>query len=129
MTGWLGFARRIDAFNRGLGRFVGWLAFAMILVGAFNAVARFLGRYIGHDFSSNAYIEAQWYLFSLVFLLGAPYALRCGAHVRVDVLYGRLSERGKARIDLAGGLLFLLPFLRTGRGFERADGAGLVGGA
>ncbi|MCP3917878.1 MAG: TRAP transporter small permease subunit [bacterium] len=118
MTPWLTLARRIDAFNRRLGRLAGWLAFAMVLVGAFNAVARFLGRYVGRDLSSNAYIELQWYLFSLVFLLGAPYALRAGAHVRVDVLYGRLSARAKAWIDLLGGALLLVPFCVLGVAFS-----------
>lgn len=114
----LDLARRIDALNRGLGRAAGWLAFAMVLVGAFNAIARFAGRYIGYDLSSNAYIELQWYLFSVVFLLGAPYALRVGAHVRVDLIYGRLSARGKAWIDLCGGLLFLIPFCVFGLWFS-----------
>jgi TRAP-type mannitol/chloroaromatic compound transport system permease small subunit len=103
-------SRAIDALNRTIGRWVAWLTFAMVLVGAFNAVARYFDRAVGGGLSSNAYVELQWYLFSLVFLLGAPYALRADAHVRVDVLYGRLGPRGKAWIDLVGGLLFLLPF-------------------
>jgi TRAP-type mannitol/chloroaromatic compound transport system permease small subunit len=103
-------SRAIDALNRTVGRWVSWLTFAMVLVGAFNAVARYFDRAAGGGLSSNAYVELQWYLFSLVFLLGAPYALRADAHVRVDVLYGRLSARGKAWIDLVGGILFLIPF-------------------
>jgi len=103
-------ARRIDALNRAIGKLAGWLALAMVLTGAFNAVARYFDRAVGGGLSSNAYIEVQWYLFSLVFLLGAPHALRAGAHVRVDVLYARLSTRGRAWIDLLGGLLFLVPF-------------------
>jgi TRAP-type mannitol/chloroaromatic compound transport system permease small subunit len=55
-------------------------------------------------------LEAQWYLFSIVFLLGASVTLRRDEHVRVDVLFGRLSPRGKAWVDLLGGLLLLLPF-------------------
>jgi TRAP-type mannitol/chloroaromatic compound transport system permease small subunit len=100
----------IDGLNRRLGSLVGWLTLLMVLVGAFNAVARYLDRGGSVRLSSNAWIELQWYLFSLVFLLGAPYALRCNAHVRVDVLYGRLSARAQAWIDLVGGLVFLLPF-------------------
>lgn len=82
----------------------------MILVGAFNALARYLGRFTGIDLSSNAYLELQWYLFSLVFLLGGSYALSRDAHVRVDVFYSRVSERARAWIDLLGGIVFLLPF-------------------
>lgn len=103
-------ARLIDGMNRRLAQIMGWALFGMVLVGAYNAIARSLEKGLGLELSSNAYIEAQWYLFSLVFLLGAPHALRSNAHVRVDVLYGEHSERGKAWTDLLGGALFLLPF-------------------
>lgn len=100
----------IDRLTGALGRGVSWLALVMVLIGAYNAVARYLGRFIGMELSSNTYIEAQWYLFSAMFLLGAADTLRSDAHVRVDVFYGRLSRRGKAVIDIAGTLLLLLPF-------------------
>ena len=101
---------KIDAFTNRLGGWVGWMTLLMVVVGAFNAVARYLGKWIGIHLSSNAYIEAQWYLFSLIFLLGAAHTLQRDQHVRVDVLYGRLGETGKAWIDLVGTLLFLIPF-------------------
>ena len=82
----------------------------MVAVGAYNAVVRYLGRFTGWNLSSNAYLELQWYMFSLVFLLGAAYALLTGAHVRVDVIFSRLPERWRRRIDLWGSLLFLIPF-------------------
>lgn len=110
MTYGLRFVRAVDRLNDAIGHTIAWLTLAMVLVAAGNAVARFLGRYIGWNLSSNAYLELQWYLFSAVFLLGAAYALHQGAHVRVDVFYSRLSTRGKAWIDLLGTLLFLLPF-------------------
>lgn len=100
----------IDRLSDLAGRATLWLVGIMVLVGAFNAVARYLGRTTGTNLSSNAYLELQWYLFSVVFLLGGAYALRHDAHVRVDLLLGRLGERGRAWIDLAGGLVFLLPF-------------------
>lgn len=106
----LRFSRLIDSFNRALAGLMRWALLAMVLLGAYNAIARSLEKELGLSLASNAYIEAQWYLFSLVFLLGAPYALRSNAHVRVDVLYGEHSPRAKAWTDLAGGLLFLLPF-------------------
>jgi TRAP-type mannitol/chloroaromatic compound transport system permease small subunit len=87
----------------------GW-CWLMVLVGAFNAVARYLGRFLGVHLSSNAYIELQWYLFSLVFLLGAAWVLREDAHVRVDVLYARVTARTQAIIDILGTLLLLVPF-------------------
>ena len=105
-----GFVRVVDELNERVGRAVSWLVLAMVLIGAYNAVARYLGRGIGVNLSSNAYLEAQWYLFSLVFLLAAAYTFKHGNHVRVDVLYGRLSKRGQLWIDLLGTVVFLLPF-------------------
>lgn len=96
--------------NEKVGASIRWLALIMVLVGAFNSIARWATRYIGVSLSSNALLDAQWYLFSLIFLLGAAYGLNRDFHVRVDVLYGRLSNRGKALIDLLGTALFLLPF-------------------
>ncbi|MCG6955803.1 MAG: TRAP transporter small permease subunit [Gemmatimonadetes bacterium] len=100
----------IDALNDRIGLGIRWLALIMVLLGAFNAVARYLTRYVGVSLSSNAYLDLQWYLFSLIFLLGAAYGLRHDVHVRVDVLYSRLSPKARAWIDLAGSVLFLLPF-------------------
>jgi TRAP-type mannitol/chloroaromatic compound transport system permease small subunit len=112
-SGWLAVARGIDRVNDAVGRWIAWLLLVMILLGAYNAIVRFLGRFVGLKLSSNAYIELQWYMFSLVFLLGAAHALRRDAHVRVDVLYGRLSRRARAWIDGIGTLLLLLPFCIT----------------
>ncbi len=100
----------VDRLNSRLGIAVSWLTLAMVAVGAYNAVVRYLGRFTGWHLSSNAYLELQWYMFSLVFLLGASYALQTNAHVRVDVVYSRLPERWRRRIDLWGSLLFLIPF-------------------
>jgi len=100
----------IDRLNDRIGAVVQWLTLAMVLIGSFNAVARYATRYTDVSLSSNAYIDAQWYLFSLIFLLGAAWGLRVDAHVRVDVVYSRLSEKAKAWIDLVGSVLFLVPF-------------------
>lgn len=100
----------IDRVNDRIGVAIQWLVLLMVLVGAFNALARYATRYTGISLSSNAYFDLQWYMFSLIFLLGAAYGLNKDVHVRVDVLYSRLSVRGRAWIDLAGSVLFLLPF-------------------
>ncbi|MFQ5599310.1 MAG: TRAP transporter small permease subunit [Candidatus Krumholzibacteriia bacterium] len=110
MRGWLRISRAIDRLNECVGRGTAWLVLAMALVGAYNAVVRYLGRYIGVSLSSNAYIELQWYLFSLLFLFGAAYTLKHNAHVRVDVVYGRFTARVKAWINLFGTILFMIPF-------------------
>jgi TRAP-type mannitol/chloroaromatic compound transport system permease small subunit len=110
MRALLRFARRVDWLSDRVGTAVSWLVLLMILIGAFNAVARYVGRFTGWQLSSNAYLELQWYLFSLVFLLGAAHALRRDSHVRVDVVFARLSARARSWIELLGSLLFLLPF-------------------
>jgi TRAP-type mannitol/chloroaromatic compound transport system permease small subunit len=106
----LRFAASIDRFNARLGRGLAWLVLAMVALGAYNAVARWLGRHLGRNLTSNAWIEAQWYLFATVFLVGAAWALSTDKHVRVDVLYGRLRERDRVIVDLVGAVVFLVPF-------------------
>lgn len=82
----------------------------MIGVGVWNVLGRYLGNAIGQNLSSNALIETQWYLFDLVFLLGAAYTLQHNEHVRVDVFYDRWNKRRQAMANLFGTLVFLLPF-------------------
>lgn len=103
-------ADTVDRVNDRMGSAIAWLTLLMVLFGAYNAVARWATRYVGVSLSSNALNELQWYLFSVVFLLGAAWGLRHNVHVRVDVLYGRISERAQAWIDLLGSVLFLIPF-------------------
>lgn len=103
-------SRAIDRLTGAIGEAVSWLVLLMVLIGAFNAIARYLGRYVGINLSSNAYLEMQWYLFSITFLLGAAYALREDAHVRVDVMFARVSARMQSIINIVGTLVFLVPF-------------------
>jgi TRAP-type mannitol/chloroaromatic compound transport system permease small subunit len=106
----LKFARSMGRINDGIGAVLRWLAVAMVLIGAYNALARYATRIFKVSLSSNALNEIQWYLFTLIFLLGAAYALRHDVHIRVDVLFARLSARGKAWMDIFGTILFLIPF-------------------
>ena len=100
----LALARLTDTLTERVGRLVIWLVLVATLISAGNALARYaLGE------SSNAWLEIQWYLFGGMFLLAAGYTLKHNGHVRIDIFYNRLSPRGQAWIDLAGGLLFLLP--------------------
>lgn len=94
----------IDALTERIGRAVVWLVLLVALLSAGNAFMRY-----GFSYSSNAYLEAQWYIFSLIFLLGGSYALNHNAHVRIDLLFGRFSRRTQAWIDVVGTVLFLLP--------------------
>jgi TRAP-type mannitol/chloroaromatic compound transport system permease small subunit len=102
-------SRWIDRLSNWIGFVTIGLMLIMVAVGAYNAITRYLGKFIGVNLSSNLYIEVQWYLFSLIFLLGAAYVLKDNAHVRVDILYSRLSRKGKAWVDLLGALFMLLP--------------------
>lgn len=104
MQGLLYASRAIDALNERVGRAVIWLVLVAVLVSSVNATVRKL-----FDISSNAFLELQWYLFSAIFLLCAGYALLHNAHVRIDVLSGHLSPRGRAWIDVFGCIAFLLP--------------------
>jgi len=101
---------RIDRVNHALGKAAAWLGCAMVLLGAWNALALFVGPRTGLRLTSNSLTELQWYLFSVVFLFAAPAALREGAHVRVDVLHARLHPRQRDWIELCGLALFLCPF-------------------
>ena len=104
MKSLLAVARLIDALTERVGRLTIWLVLIATLISAGNALARYtLGE------SSNAWLEIQWYLFGAMFLLAAGYTLKHNGHVRIDIFYTRFGPRGQAWIDLAGGLLFLLP--------------------
>jgi TRAP-type mannitol/chloroaromatic compound transport system permease small subunit len=105
MNALLAFSRLIDQINERIGRIVMWGVLAATLIASGNALAKhFLGQ------GSNAWLEAQWYVFGALFLLGAGYTLKHNGHVRIDIFHQRLSAKGQAWVDLAGGLLFLLPF-------------------
>lgn len=103
-------ARMIDLINEWIGRFTHGLVFLMVIVGVWNVLGRYLGKIIGSNLTSNALIEIQWYLFDLVFLLGAAYALKYNEHVRVDIFYKNWDRRRQALADFWGNLLFLIPF-------------------
>ena len=81
----------------------------MTLLGGCNAILRYIGRFVGSNLTSNAMLEAQWYLFSAVFLLGAGHVLTQEKHVRVDVLYERLPQKYKTYIDIGGTICFVIP--------------------
>jgi len=100
----------VDNFTERLSSIVNWLTLVMIAVAVYNALGRYAGRFVGINLSSNFFLELQWYLFSMVFLLGASSALARNAHVRVDVISSKFSPVLQAKIDFAGGILFLLPF-------------------
>ncbi len=100
----------IDGLNDRIGVVIRWMALVMVLIGAIGAVLRYFSRGLGLALNLTPAIEAQWYLFSVIFLMGAAYGLHHDVHVRVDVMYERLSPKARAWIDLLGSVLFLIPF-------------------
>jgi TRAP-type mannitol/chloroaromatic compound transport system permease small subunit len=104
LKGLLRLSRGIDWMNAQFGIIATWLVLIACLVSAGNAASRYL--FIE---SSNGWLEAQWYMFAAIVLLGAPYTLRMNEHVRVDLIYSSASERTRIWIDIIGGLLFLIP--------------------
>jgi TRAP-type mannitol/chloroaromatic compound transport system permease small subunit len=104
------FSAVIDGINDRIGVVTRWLALIMVLVGAVSAVVRYFGRSQGWTLNLTPATELQWYLFSIIFLLGAAYGLNHDVHVRVDVMYERTSAKTQAIIDMAGTIIFLIPF-------------------
>ncbi|MGE0072628.1 MAG: TRAP transporter small permease subunit, partial [Thiomonas sp.] len=106
MNALLALSRGIDWLNERVGRLTLWLILASAVISAINAVVR-----KAFDYSSNAFLEIQWYLFAAVFLLGAGYTFLHNEHVRIDVLSSKLSARGRNWIDIIGIVFFLFPFV------------------
>ena len=100
----------IDALNEWIGSKTAYIVMAMVAIGFVNVIARYVGRFIGVRLTSNAIIELQWYLFSIMFFLGFAYILKHNLNVRVDFWYANWPAQRRALIDLVGTLLFLIPF-------------------
>jgi len=100
----LSLSRLIDRLNERVGHALYWLILATVLISAANAVVR-----KAFNYSSNSFLEIQWYLFSAIFLGCAGYTLLRNEHVRIDVIAGRLSKRAQTWIDILGTIFFLLP--------------------
>jgi TRAP-type mannitol/chloroaromatic compound transport system permease small subunit len=104
MRALLKFSKAVDWLNAQVGKYVIWLIFAAVAISAGNAIVRKV-----FDASSNAYLEAQWYLFAWSFLAAAGYTLLHREHVRIDVLNSRLSKRTQVWVDIIGFAFFLTP--------------------
>ena len=125
-------SRGIDAFTRWTGKRVAWLILLAVVVSAVNAIVRKT-----LDISSNSWLELQWVLFSVVFLLCSPWTLLDNEHIRIDIVNNLLPKRVRDVIDLIGHVFFLLPLtivmIITGgpffrRSFEINEQSGNAGG-
>ena len=104
MPGLRTFVHFIDAFTDRLGRAQAWLGLAMALLTALIVLLRY-----GFNIGSIAAQEAVVYMHGCLFMLGASYALKQDAHVRVDIFYRGFSPRARAWVNSLGGIVFLLP--------------------
>lgn len=114
MRALLSVARVIDRFTGAIAQVMQWLTLLMVLLGAYNVITRYVGRAIQQSLGGAIYTVLQTYMFDLVFLLAAGWVLSVDGHVRVDIIYSRLTKRGKAWVDLFGTTFFLLPFCYMG---------------
>jgi len=101
----LNLSRAIDTVNRSVGRTVSWLVLVAVLISAINAVIR---KVFG--ISSNSWLELQWVLFSVIFLVGASWTLLDNEHIRIDIVNNLLPRRIRGAIEVIGHAFFLLPF-------------------
>ena len=124
--------RAIDAMNTWLGRRLAWLILAAVIVSAGNATIRKV-----FDTSSNSWLELQWVLFSVVFLLCSPWTLLANEHIRIDIVNQLLPKMLRNWIDTIGHAFFLLPWcvimITTGipfffRSYEINEQSGNAGG-
>jgi TRAP-type mannitol/chloroaromatic compound transport system permease small subunit len=122
----------IDAATRWIGKRLAWLILAAVIVSALNASVRKI-----FDTSSNSWLELQWVLFSIVFLLCSPWTLLDNEHIRIDIVNNLLPKRVRNIIDVVGHTLFLAPLaiimVVTGvpffmRSFEINEQSGNAGG-
>ena len=100
----LALSQAIDRLNEKIGYICNLLVLISCLVSAGNAMIRYAFSY-----SSNGWLEAQWYMFAILVMFGASYTFKRNEHVRVEILYLMLSERGQLILDLIGTLCFLIP--------------------
>ncbi len=98
------FSRAIDRLTQTVGHATKWLILVAVLISSGNALVRYT-----LSTSSNAWLEAQWYLFGAVVMLCAGYTLLANEHVRIDVFFAKCKPRTQAWIDVLGLVLFLLP--------------------
>ncbi|MBW8830900.1 MAG: TRAP transporter small permease subunit [Burkholderiales bacterium] len=106
MNALLAYARLIDVVTDKFGAIAKWAVILSCFISATNAVVRYTASY-----SSNAFLEIQWYLFAACVMLGAAQVLRVNEHVRVDVFYGRLGGQRQVYVDLFGLIFFLVPVM------------------
>ncbi|MGH8959435.1 MAG: TRAP transporter small permease subunit, partial [Acidimicrobiia bacterium] len=104
----------MDRLSEWLGIAAQYLVPVLVIIGFGNVILRYVGELVGARLTTNEVIEAQWYVYGLIFLLALPYVLKHQINVRVDFLYTKMSLHRKAWIDLIGHFVGLIPFALLG---------------
>ena len=104
MQSLLKMSRGIDAFTKWTGKRLAWLILLAVVVSALNAIVR-----KSFDVSSNSWLELQWVLFSIVFLLCSSWTLLDNEHIRIDIVNNALPKQLRNSIELVGHAFFLMP--------------------
>ena len=104
MGPFLALSAGIDKLNEKIGYVCNFLVLTACIVSAGNAMIRYAFGY-----SSNGWLELQWYMFAILVMFGASYTFKRNEHVRVEIFYLFLTERGQLWLDLIGTLFFLIP--------------------
>ncbi len=110
MRGALAYQRFADRLSEWMGTISLYAVIVTVVVGFTNVLLRYTGQLIGRRLTNNGMIEAQWYLYSLIFLFGFGYILKHQVNVRVDFWFANQPPRRKAWIDLVGHVISLIPF-------------------
>lgn len=110
----LAFQKWADRFAELTGNIAKWAVLPTVAVGFVSVVLRYTGQLIGQRLTNNAIIEAQWYLYSIIFLVGFGYVLKHQINVRVDFWYAGQPLTRKAWIDFIGNFISLIPFAIIG---------------
>ena len=132
MQSLLKMSRGIDAFTRWTGKRLAWLILVAVVISAMNAIVRKT-----FDTSSNSWLELQWVLFSIVFLMCSSWTLLDNEHIRIDIVNNLFPKKVRDSIDVVGHAFFLIPLcvvmIVTGgpffmRSFEIKEQSGNAGG-
>lgn len=110
MQAWVKYAKVIDKLSEKLGTLSMYFVLLTFVVGFLNVVLRYVGEVTGQRLTSNVFIELQWYLYTLIFFFGFAYILKNGINVRVDFWFAKQPLKTRAKIDLIGHLVALIPF-------------------
>lgn len=114
MRGAQAFQRAMDRISDWLGAIAVYLVPILVVIAFANVILRYVGELIGERLTTNEVIEAQWYVYGLIFLFSLPYVLKNQINVRVDFWYTKQSLKTKAWVDVIGHLVGLIPFTLLG---------------